>query len=288
MGGQKVSVTGPNKRKTDDTCDSPAKRVKIDSATHSSIITPTSIPAEAASNSPKSTVIDSNTSAEFSLKRKAKDDIGVTVKKLKVEQPLENTVSNGSSTDTEDSMVREARKQGGGGRSRKPPPHGTGKTSRDITEEPAAESDIVNIAQLNDTQVNGSEAGAADMKAGEVEEAEARAVSNSLAEEVNPDIGRRPARMANAISDGDLLCFANSVIQAIDSIPELRDRLIAKGSTNDDPAFPAFPIRTGSMKADGDAETLWHEEIDQILREHDRTSVRHGKTTNIHTNANNL
>ncbi|KAL9035807.1 MAG: hypothetical protein Q9180_004651 [Flavoplaca navasiana] len=271
VGGQKVSVAGPNKRKTDDTCDSSAKKAKIDSATHSSMITPTSVPAGAAPNSPKSTIIDYNTPAKFSLKRKAEDDIGVAVKKSKVEQPLENTTSNGSSTDTEESMARKAHKQDGGGRSRKPSPHGTGKTGREITEEPAAKSDIVNIAQLNDTQVSSNEAGAADMKAGQVKEAEARAVSHSLAEEVNPDIGQRPARMANAISDGDLMCFANSVIQAIDSIPELQDRLIAKGSTNDDPAFPAFPTRIGSVKADGEAETLWHEEIDQILRQQDRT-----------------
>ncbi|KAL8874971.1 MAG: hypothetical protein Q9198_006607, partial [Flavoplaca austrocitrina] len=271
VGGQKISVTGPNKRKTDDTCDSPAKRAKVDFATHSSIITPTSVPAGAAPNSPKSTVIDNNTPAKFLLKRKAEDDIGVAVKKSKVEQPLENPTSNGSSTDTEDSMARKARKQDGGGRSRNSPPHGTGKTSREITEEPAAKSDIVDIAQLNDTQVHGNEAGAADMKAGEVKEAEDMAVSHSLAEEVNPDIGRRPARMANAILDGDLMCFANSVIQAIDSIPELRGRLIAKGSTNDDPALPAFPTRTGSVKTDGEAERLWLEEIDQILRQQDRT-----------------
>ena len=288
MSGQKISVTGPNKRKTDDTCDSPAKKAKVDLATHSSIITPISVPAGAAPNSPKPTVIDNNTPAKFSLKRKAEDDIGVAVKKSKVEQPLENTTSNGSSTDAEDSMARKARKQDAGGRSRNSPPHGTGKTGREITEEPAAKSDIVDIAQLNDAQVHGNEAGAADMQAGEVKEAEDMAVAHSLAEEVNPDIGRQPARMANAILDGDLMCFANSVIQAIDSIPELRGRLIAKGSTNDDPAFPAFPTRIGSVKADGEAETLWHEEIDQILRQQDRTSVRHGKTTHIHTNANDL
>ncbi|KAL8877541.1 MAG: hypothetical protein Q9192_008647, partial [Flavoplaca navasiana] len=288
VGGQKVSVTGPSKRKTDDTCDSPAKKAKIDSATHSSIITPTSVPAGAAPNTPKSTLIDKNTPAKFSLKRKAEDDIGVAVKKSKVEQPLENMTSSASPTDTEESMAHKARKQDGGGRSRNSPTQGTGKTGKEITEEPAAQSDIVKIVQLNDTQVNGNDAGAADMKAGEVKEAEDGAVSHSLAEEVIPDIGQRPARMANAILDGDLMCFANSVIQAIDSIPELRGRLIAKGSTNDDPAFPAFPTRIGSVKADGDAETLWHEEIDQILREQDRTSVRHGTMIHIHTNAKML
>ncbi|KAL8835206.1 MAG: hypothetical protein Q9176_007062 [Flavoplaca citrina] len=271
VGGQKVSVTSPNKRKTDDTCDSPAKKAKINSTTHSSIITPTSAPAGAAPNSPESTIIDNNTPAKFSLKRKAEDDIGVAVKKSRVKQSLENTTSDGSSTYTEDSMAHKARKQDGGGRLRKAPPHGTGKNGRKITEKPAAKSDIVNIAQLNDTQVSRDEAGAADMTAGEVKEAEARALSHSLAEEVNPDIGRRPARMANAISDGDLICFANSVIQAIDSIPELRVRLMAKGSTNDGPAFPAFPTRTGSAKTDREAERLWLEEIDQILREQDRT-----------------
>ncbi|KAL8888158.1 MAG: hypothetical protein Q9215_004374 [Flavoplaca cf. flavocitrina] len=271
VGGQKVSVTGPNKRKTDDTCDSLAKKAKIDSATHSSIITPTSAPAGAAPNSPESTIIDNNTPAKVSLKRKAEDDIWVAVKKSKVGQPLESTNYNGSSTDTEESMARRARKQDGGGRSGNSLPHGTGKIGREITTEPAAKSDIVNIAQLNDTQVSRDEAGAADMTAGEVKEAEARALSHSLAEEVNPDIGRRPARMANAISDGDLMCFANSVIQAIDVIPELRDRLIAKGSTNNGPAFPAFPTRTGSVKTDREAERLWLEEIDQILREQDRT-----------------
>ncbi|KAL8686202.1 MAG: hypothetical protein Q9224_005521, partial [Gallowayella concinna] len=86
-------------------------------------------------------------------------------------------------------------------------------------------------------------------------------------EQTLPDTGRRPAPMANQ----DYICYANTILQTIDSIPELRDRLIALASKDDGAAFPVFPVPKGFKEDDAEAEAAWHENINQILNDQDRT-----------------
>lgn len=139
--------------------------------------------------------------------------------------------------------------------------------------ERAVQSDTIKTANVKVAQVTQSEEKAITLGTGDLKPAKANRAGKTgpptAEKQSNPDKARRPARMANA----DLMCFANSVIQVIDSIPELRDWLIAKATLNDDAAFPAFPTRTGSKKADEKAEAHWHTKIARILHEQNRTSV---------------
>lgn len=178
-------------------------------------------------------------------------------------------------------MARKGHKQGNGGRSANPAIADNSKRGDERCEERAVQSDAIKKANIKVAQVTHSEERAIALETGEVKPAEANRAEKSgpptAEKQSNPDEARRPARMANA----DLMCFANSVIQVIDSIPELRDRLIAKATLNDDAAFPAFPTRTGSKKADEKAEAQWHTKIARILREQNRTSVTTNQYSHI-------
>ena len=124
----------------------------------------------------------------------------------------------------------------------------------------------------------------AEVKEAEADEAE-EASSPEAEEQDDSDVAEQPAPMANASEDGDLMCFANSVIQVIDSIPELRDRLIAKGKKTDNADFPAFPPRIALEQYGEEMELQWHREVDQIIpkisnkdektNEEDTTSAKH-------------
>ena len=172
-------------------------------------------------------------------------------------------------------MARKGHTQGNGGCSNSPAIADNGKIGDEPSVERAVESDTIKTANVKVAQVTHthSEERAMTLESGEMKPAEANRAEKSgpptAEKQRNPDKARRPARMANA----DLMCFANSVIRVIDSIPELRDRLIAKATLNDDPAFPAFPTRTESKKADEKAEAQWYTKISRILREQNRTSV---------------
>ncbi|KAL8668266.1 MAG: hypothetical protein Q9168_007104 [Polycauliona sp. 1 TL-2023] len=130
-------------------------------------------------------------------------------------------------------------------------------------------------AKVKGITPDSSESGSAKStkaKTTEAKEPVAGAKNPSTEEQVDPDEGKEPARMANFTDDDDLMCFANSVIQVIDSIPELRNRLIAKRKTNnDDPPFPAFPKRTGKTKIDRPAARAWHKATDQTIDGKERT-----------------
>lgn len=270
---QNISVTGPLKRKSEDGHDSPAKKAKVENTTLSPIIPPAPASTTTAANSAEPTNIVKNTSIKTSPKRKAEDDIGATIKHSKIELPVENATSASTSKVAEAVMARKGHKQGNGVRSANPAIADNSKRGDECCEERAVQSDTIKTANIKVAQVTHSEERAIALETGEVKPAEANRAEKSgpptAEKQSNPDEARRPARMANA----DLMCFANSVIQVIDSIPELRDRLIAKATLNDDPAFPAFPTRTGSKKADEKAEAQWHAKIARILREQNRTSV---------------
>ncbi|KAI4111533.1 MAG: hypothetical protein LQ339_000404 [Xanthoria mediterranea] len=268
---QNISVTGPLKRKSEDGHDSPAKKAKVENTTLSPIIPPAPASTTTAANSAEPTNIVKNTSIKTSPKRKAEDDIGATIKHSKIELPVENATSASTSKVAEAVMARKGHKQGNGVRSANPAIADNSKRGDECCEERAVQSDTIKTANIKVAQVTHSEERAIALETGEVKPAEANRAEKSgpptAEKQSNPDEARRPARMANA----DLMCFANSVIQVIDSIPELRDRLIAKATLNDDPAFPAFPTRTGSKKADEKAEAQWHAKIARILREQNRT-----------------
>ena len=170
-------------------------------------------------------------------------------------------------------MARKGHKQENGGCSTNPAIADNGKTGDERSEERAIQSDTIKTANVKVAQVTHSEERAITLETGELKPAKANRAEKTgpptAEKQSNPDKARQPARMANA----DLMCFANSVIQVIDSIPELRGRLIAKATLNDDAAFPAFPTRTGSKKADAKAEAHWHTMIARILHEQNRTSV---------------
>ncbi|KAI4218871.1 MAG: hypothetical protein L6R36_008703, partial [Xanthoria steineri] len=268
---QNISVTGPLKRKSEDGHDSPAKKAKVENTTLSPINPPASASTTSAANSAEPTNIVKNTSIEASPKRKAEDAIGATIKESKIELPVENANSGSTSKVAEAVMARKGHKQGTGGRSANPAIADNGKRGAERCEERAVQSDRIKTANIKVAQVTHSEERAIAVETGEVKPAEANRAEKSgpptAEKQSNPDEARQPARMANA----DLMCFANSVIQVIDSIPELRNRLIAKATLNDDAAFPAFPTRTGSKKADEKAEAQWHAKIARILREENRT-----------------
>ncbi|KAL8758107.1 MAG: hypothetical protein Q9199_001740 [Rusavskia elegans] len=252
---QKTSVTGSLKRKSEDGHDSPAKKAKVENKTHSPIITPAPAPTTSAVDTAAATDIAKNTSSEASPKRKAEDDIGAPIKKSKIEQPVENATSDSTSKAAGELMARKGHKRGNGGRSTNPPIAGNGKAGRRCNEERAAKSDTIKTATVKEAEAKGAKQG-----------------GSSIAEEqADLDIGKRPPRMANAVGDGDLMCFANTVIQALDSIPELRDWLIAKGSTSDGVAFPPFPMRTKREEVDTEAEEEWRTKIEQMLREQGKT-----------------
>ncbi|KAI4245516.1 MAG: hypothetical protein L6R42_010173, partial [Xanthoria sp. 1 TBL-2021] len=252
---QKTSVTGSLKRKSEDGHDSPAKKARVENKTLSPIITPAPAPTTSAADSAAPTDIAKNTSFKASPKRKAQDDIGAPIKKSKIEQTVENATSDGTSKAAGDLMARKGHKRGNGGRSTNPPIAGNGKAGRRRNEERAAKSDTIKTATVKEAEAKEAEQGG----------------SSTAEEQADPDIGRRPPRMANAVGDGDLMCFANTVIQALDSIPELRDWLIAKGSTSDGVAFPPFPMRTKREEVDTEAEEEWHTKIEQMLREQGKT-----------------
>ncbi|KAL8814997.1 MAG: hypothetical protein Q9223_005827 [Gallowayella weberi] len=85
--------------------------------------------------------------------------------------------------------------------------------------------------------------------------------------ETDPDTGRQPAPMANQ----DYFCYANTILQTIDSIPELRNMLIAQSIEGDGPAFPVFPVPKGIKQDDEEAAAAWHKNIDQILKDQKKT-----------------
>ncbi|KAL8778248.1 MAG: hypothetical protein Q9213_007500 [Squamulea squamosa] len=220
--------------------------------------TPTTAEPAKPAKPAKPATIAGDASIKPSLKRKAEEEIGSPIKKSKGEQPREGSIWYEAPAVTEEVMARKARKRGGGGCSVRQPIAGNGKAGRRFSEERAAKPD--------------------DIKTGELKQTEHGIVENDgfreTDEQVDRDTGKRPARMINDTENGSLICFANSVIQAIDSIPELRNRLMAKAIFNDDAVFPAFPTRTGSDKAYREAGRRWHEKVNQMLKEQNRTSVK--------------
>ncbi|KAL8773677.1 MAG: hypothetical protein Q9209_001443 [Squamulea sp. 1 TL-2023] len=221
-------------------------------------LTPTLTTAEPA----KPAVIAGDASTKSSLKRKAGEEIGSPIKKSKVEQPAEGPICDEAPAVTEEDMAGKARKLGGGGRSARQSAAGNGKAGRIPSEEKTAKPDTIKTAEMKQNEP------------GVVE----KDGSQETEKQVDPDTGKRPARMINDTENGSLICFANSVIQAIDSIPELRNRLMAKAIINDDAAFPAFPTENGSDKTYREAKRRWHEKVNQMLKEQDRTSVKRGYT----------
>ncbi|KAL8916437.1 MAG: hypothetical protein Q9172_006306 [Xanthocarpia lactea] len=241
---QSISVKASPKRKIEDVHEPPAKKSRFEYPASPPMTTSAPAPApnlEAASPiKPMDTI--NNTPLQAFPKRKAEEDIGAPVKKLKVEQRVKNPNSDKISKVTGDSIAGTA------------PDQGDGKRGRKGGEERATKYSTIKTTKAKDVEVNGAE----------------KHRSSRAEVQVCPDTAKRPAPLANAIDEGALMCFANSVIQAIDSIPELRNRLIAM-ATNDDAAFPAFPVRTESKRDNKAAKTQWHAEIDQMLQLQDRT-----------------
>ncbi|KAL8905685.1 MAG: hypothetical protein Q9171_006580 [Xanthocarpia ochracea] len=248
---QSISVKASPKRQIEDGHEPPAKKSRFEYPASPPITTSAPAPApnlEAASpTKPMDTI--NNTPFEAFPKRKAEEDIGAPVKKLKVGQRVENPNSDKISKVTGDSIAGTA------------PDQGDGKRGRKGGEERATKYSTIKTTKAKDVEVNRAE----------------KRRSPRAEEQVCPDTAKRPAPLANAINEGALMCFANSVVQAIDSIPELRNRLIAM-ATNEDAAFPAFPVRSGSKRDDKAAKTQWHAEIDQMLQLQDRTSVNQRNT----------
>ncbi|KAL8859681.1 MAG: hypothetical protein Q9178_003795 [Gyalolechia marmorata] len=241
---QSMSVKASPNREREDVHEPPVKKLRFEYPASPPITTSAPAPApslEAASpTKPMDTI--NNTPLEAFPKRKAEEDIGAPVKKLKVEQRVENPNSDKISKAAGDYIA-------GTG-----PDQGDGKRGRKGGEERATKYSTTKTTKAKDVEVNGAE----------------KHRSPRAEKQVCPDTAKRPARLANAINEGALMCFANSVIQAIDSIPELRNRLIAMAA-NDEAAFPAFPVRTGSKGDDKAAKRQWHAEIDQMLHLQDRT-----------------
>ena len=248
---QSISVKASPKREIEGVNEPPAKRSRFEHPASCPMTTsapaPAPIPEAASPTMPMDTI--NNTPLDAFPKRKAEEDIGAPVKKLKVEQRVENLNSDKISKVTGDSIVGTA------------PDQGDSKCGRKSGEDRATKSSTIKTTKAKEVEVNGAE----------------KRRSPRAEEQIGPDTAKRLAPLANAINEGALMCFANSVIQAIDSIPELRNRLIAI-TTNDDAAFPAFPVRMGSKRDDKVAKTQWHAEIDQMLQLQDRTSVNQRET----------
>ncbi|KAL8726793.1 MAG: hypothetical protein Q9166_006475 [cf. Caloplaca sp. 2 TL-2023] len=104
-----------------------------------------------------------------------------------------------------------------------------------------------------------------------VAEDEATPDERVTVEEIIPsDTGRRPASFINK----GTICFANSVIQTLDSVPEVRNALMAQVKATTDAAFDSFPVAQDFETNDKKAEKEWHGKVEQMLKEEHKTSVK--------------
>lgn len=201
------------------------------------------------------TAVEKETPVRFTSKRKAEEDIEMPAKKSKSpKQPMKRAADKASSMDTGKTKALQTHERCVSGQTATEPLASDGKAGLSDGEERAT--------------------GLSTRKTGDIKKALADKVkgepSTTAQAQSQPASGKRPAPMANK----DLFCFANSILQTIDSIPELRNRLIAKAALSDAaPAFPAFPVPKGLESDDEEAEADWHETIDQMLNDEDRTSV---------------